>query len=85
MTKHVVHKNMVVGSSMIGFPLEIAISEQDMPGIERGPLGWHTSALTNELQEIHNKLARKFQGASNYCPSVASDQNTDPKVAGSAI
>ena len=44
--------NMVGGSSMIGFPLVIAVSERDMPGIEPGPLGWHTSALTNELQEV---------------------------------
>ena len=36
---------------MIRFPLVIAVSERDMPGIETGPLGWHTSALTNELQE----------------------------------
>ena len=50
--KHVVHENAVDGSSMIGFPLVIAVSERDMPGIEPGPLGWHTSALTNELQEV---------------------------------
>ena len=53
--KHVVHKNVVGGSSMIGFPLVIAVSERDMPGIEPGPLGWHTSALTNELQEVRQK------------------------------
>jgi hypothetical protein len=40
---HVGHKHMVGGSSMIGF---IAVSEQDMPGIKPGQLGWHTSALT---------------------------------------
>ena len=50
--KHVVHENVVSGSSMIGFPLVIAVSDQDMPGMEPGPPGWHTSALTNELQEI---------------------------------
>ena len=39
---------------MIGFPLAIAVSEWDMPGIEPGPLalGWQTSGLTNELQEV---------------------------------
>ena len=31
------------GSSMIGSPIVIADSERDMPGIEPGPLGWHTS------------------------------------------
>ena len=34
--EHVVHKNVVGGSSMIGFPLGIAVSEWDMPGIEPG-------------------------------------------------
>ena len=43
---------------MIGFPLVISVSERDMPGIEPGPLGWHTSALTNELQEVF--IAFKF-------------------------
>ena len=43
---------MVDGSIMIGFPLVIADSEQDMPGIEPGPLGWHTSALNIKLQDI---------------------------------
>ena len=37
---------------MIGFPLVIAESERDMPGIRPGPLGWHTNALTTELQEV---------------------------------
>ena len=50
------HENMVDGSSMIGFPLVIADSEQDMPGIKPGPLGWHTRALTTELQEVSNVL-----------------------------
>ena len=49
---HVVHKNVVGGSSMIGFPFVIAVSEWDMPGIKPGPLGWHVSALTNELEEV---------------------------------
>jgi hypothetical protein len=30
----------------------IAVSEWDMPGIEPGPLGWFTSAQTNEVQEV---------------------------------
>jgi hypothetical protein len=34
---HVVPKNVVVGSSMIGFPLVIAVSKRDMPGTEPGP------------------------------------------------
>ena len=37
---------MVDGRSMIGFPLVKADSERDMPGIEPGPLGWYTGALT---------------------------------------
>ena len=37
---------------MIGFPLLIADSERDMPGIEPWPLGWYTTALTNELKEV---------------------------------
>ena len=49
---HLVHENVVGGNSMIRFRLVIAVSERDMPGIEPGPLGWHTSALTNELQEV---------------------------------
>ena len=36
---------------MTGFSLVIADSERDMPAIEPGPLGWHTSALTNELKK----------------------------------
>ena len=52
--KHDLHENVVGGSSMIGFPLAIAVSERDMPGFEPGLLGWHTSALTNELQEIRH-------------------------------
>ena len=43
-------KNVVGGSSMIGFLLEIADSEWYMPGIHPVLLGWHTSALTTELQ-----------------------------------
>ena len=37
---------------MIWFSLVIADYEQDMPGIKPGPLGWHTSALITELQEV---------------------------------
>ena len=48
-----IHENVVDGSSMIGFPLYlIADSEWDMPAIEPGLLGWHTSALTTELKEV---------------------------------
>ena len=32
-----IKQNMVGGSSMIGFPLVIAVSERDMPGIKPGP------------------------------------------------
>jgi hypothetical protein len=51
-TSYVEHKNMVVGNSMIGFLLVIDVSEWDIPGIEPGPLGGNTSALTNELQTL---------------------------------
>jgi hypothetical protein len=44
-------RKVVGGSIMIGFPLVIAVPEQDMPGIEPGPLSWHANPLTNELQE----------------------------------
>jgi hypothetical protein len=37
---------------MIGFPLGISDSEQDLPGIKPGPLGWYTSTLTTGLQEV---------------------------------
>ena len=37
--KHEVHEKVGSGSSMIGFPLVIAVSERDIPGIEPGPLG----------------------------------------------
>ena len=50
--KNTFYKKGANGSSMIGFPFVIADSEQDMPGIKPGPLGRHTSALTNELQEV---------------------------------
>ena len=50
--KHGIHKSVLGGRSMIEFPLVIADSKRDMPGIEPGPLGWHNSALTTELQEV---------------------------------
>ena len=51
--KHVVHENVVGGSSVLRvFPFVIAVSEWDMPGIEPGPLGWYTRALTTGLQEV---------------------------------
>ena len=49
---HVVHYNMVDGSSMIRYPLVIAVSEKDMPRIEPGPLGWYTSSIITGLQEV---------------------------------
>ena len=51
---------MVVGSSIIWLPLVIAESEQDMPRIKPGPLGWHTGTLITELQEVDDKLDWKF-------------------------
>ena len=53
---HVVHKNVVGCSCMIGFPHVIAVSEWGMPGILPGPLGWHTNALTNEQQEVVDEI-----------------------------
>ena len=43
---HVLPKIMIDGINMIGLPLVIADSEQDMS------LDWHTCALTTELQEL---------------------------------
>ena len=42
---------------MIGFPLVIVDSKQDMPGIEPGPLGWYTSKITTGLQEVTGSLS----------------------------
>ena len=66
---------------MIGFPLVInviAVSERDMPGVEPGPLGWHTSSLTNELKEVRGYLfcviivhyftKESLQGNNKYFP-----------------
>ena len=47
---------MVGGSSVIGFPLVIAVYEWDMQRIKPGPQGWHTSALTNELIEMRKSI-----------------------------
>ena len=41
-----VHGNMVDNSIKIGFHLVMYLD------IEPGPLGWHTSALTTEQQEV---------------------------------
>ena len=49
---HVVHKNVVGGSSMIRYLVVIAESLQEMPGIKPGPLGRHTKALTTELMKV---------------------------------
>ena len=46
---------------MIRFPLVIADSERDMPGIEPGLLGWHTSALTTDLQEVRYETDRQHK------------------------
>ena len=37
----------VAAASFRVFPLVIADSERDMPGIEPGPLGWYTSAVNH--------------------------------------
>ena len=47
-----VHEHIVGGSNMIRFRLVIAISERDMLEIKPGWLGWQTSAIINELQEL---------------------------------
>jgi hypothetical protein len=71
--EHVVHENMEDGSSMLRFPLVIADSEQDMPGIKPGPL---------QLQEVRQYVGPEILGYLQLLSSVASDQNTDPKVTG---
>ena len=58
--KQVVHEDVVGGSSMIGVHLVIAVSEQNMTGIEPGPLGWHTRALSNKLQEVSTKVILNY-------------------------
>jgi hypothetical protein len=32
-----------------------------MPGIKPGPVGWHTSALTNEIQEVSSNILGMLQ------------------------
>ena len=49
--RHVVHIKVVDGSSIIRFPLVLADSEGEMPGMEPGPVGWYTSALTTEVRQ----------------------------------
>ena len=49
--------------------LAVAGSERDMPGIEPGPLGWHTSALTTELKGVLVLNSRPLDfGISGYVP-----------------
>ena len=47
---YVVHESVVDGSGMVGFPLVILIAGR--PGIEPGQIGWDTSNLTTQLQEL---------------------------------
>ena len=60
----------------------IAVSKWNVPGIEPGLLGWHTSSLNNELQEF-NTLAQQFRCAQTYCSSVSSDENNNLIFVGS--
>ena len=53
-------------AALVGFTLVIAVSERDMTGIEPVPLGWHTSALTNELQEVTFILFSQENYESNF-------------------
>ena len=46
---------------MIGFSLVIADSKRDIPVIEPGPLGSHTSALTTKLQEVRHFICQKIE------------------------
>ena len=39
---------------MVGSPLLIAVPEQGMQVIKPGPLGWHNSALTDEIHEVRH-------------------------------
>ena len=54
--KQIVHKIVSDDNSMVRFPLVLADSERNMPGSKPRPLGWHTSALTNERQEVRQLL-----------------------------
>ena len=69
-----VHRNMVSGSSMIGFPLIIADSKQDMPGFEPGPARLEHQRSTN-CAAISKKLNKpgRSRVPQTYCPSLASD------------
>ena len=40
----------------------LAESERDMPGIEHGPLGWQTSAITIGLQELRQYVGSQILG-----------------------
>jgi hypothetical protein len=71
-------KNVVGGSSMIGFPLVIAVPEQNLPGFEPGPLGLHTSVLTNELGEgRQSKILNTFLGSCNSIIPLNSKQTNE--------
>ena len=58
---------MVGGSNMIGFPLKIADSEQDMPGFEPEPAGLAHQHSTN-LALRENTLFNIFHGGLNRHP-----------------
>jgi hypothetical protein len=46
-------RDQMGGSSIIWvFPLVLADSERNMPGIKPGPLGWYTSALTTGYKKV---------------------------------
>ena len=52
--KHVDHVLIVMVGRSFNFLYEADLSETAR--IEPGPLGWHTSALTTELQEVRQKF-----------------------------
>ena len=58
--------------------LVISVSEQDMPGIKPGSLGWQTSALTNELQEVKGQ----FNSSISYGGGSNSKNRGSPKILG---
>ena len=48
-----------------------------LPWFEPGPLGWHTSALTTELQEVRKKIGPEILGCPNvlpFCLSLRSEK-----------
>jgi hypothetical protein len=51
-----VHNSVVGCSSMTGYPLAIADSNQEEPGMEPVPLDWHTSTQTTELQDVMHMI-----------------------------